>query len=520
MKRKIIGICICMLVIATALPAVGTTNNDIEKKVASFFPPGVEWEYTYGGGEFDWFYDIIPTSDGGYVATGLSEIDNMFYAWLLKISSDGSEEWSVINNDFYGYDIDYDILVNCVIETPDNGYLVGGMGEYYNNYYSTWFAAGYLWKVDVLGVTEWLKPIVNETEPWFLAPQDCKSFDETGLMYAGYYVGYYSPSPADYYLDVALFKTDFDGNLLWYQNYDFGHDWETARSLDKTTDDGYYMAGASLDAPFSNNGGYIMIKTDSDGVIEKQKMFETPGFDYGSAKGCHQTADGGYIISGITDYYGAGGTDLWIIKTDEDFNEKWNKTSGGPNNERCYGMDATEDGGFVFVVIKNASYVGGTKDDTWIINMDGQGNLEWELLIEESGVQWSQSIVQTDDGGFIVAGRTGTIPSPDSDGLIIKIGPFPHFVVDIKGGLGVIAAITNDGLGDAIGVPWEIRVTGGILGMINVTKTGTIDLLAGETQSISTGLFFGLGSITITVEVGVIEETAEGTQLIILSMVK
>jgi hypothetical protein len=222
--------------------------------------------------------------------------------------------------------------------------------------------------------------------------------------------------------------------------------------------------------------------------------------------GCRGTSDG-YIMSGITNSYGAGGTDLWIIKTDADFNEQLNKTYGGTRNDRNYGMDATDDEGYVFVVIKDAYYTGGTRDDTWIINTDGEGNLEWELLIEENGTQWPQSIVQTDDGGFIVAGRTGAIPSPSSDGLILKIGPFPHFDINITGGLGVKVDITNNGLGGAMAVPWEITVKGGILGMINKTKSGLIDFLAGGAKSVSTGMFLGLGSITITVKLGFLETT-------------
>jgi hypothetical protein len=279
------------------------------------------------------------------------------------------------------------------------------------------------------------------------------------------------------------------------------------------------MSGASLDAPFSNNGGFIMIKTDSDGVIENQKMFDTPGFDYGSAKGCHQTADGGFIIAGTTDFYGVGGTDLWIIKTDEDFNETWNKTYGGPNNERCYGMDVSDEEGFVFVVIKNASSAGGTKDDTWILNTDNLGNLEWELLIEETGTQWSQSIVQTDDSGFIIAGRTGSVASPLSDGLILKIGPFPHLDIAITGGIGVTATITNNGFGDAIDVPYEIVITGGFLGMINKTISDTIDVASGGTATVKSGLFFGFGPIHITTTIGPKETTKEGSQLLFFTFI-
>jgi hypothetical protein len=262
-----------------------------------------------------------------------------------------------------------------------------------------------------------------------------------------------------------------------------------------------------------------MITTDNDGNKIWSKIFGSPGSDSSSAMGCRQTTDGGYIMSGITDSYGAGGTDMWIIKTDENGDMQWNKTFGGPNDDRHYGMDGTEDGGYVFVGIKDAYVLSGTKDDLLIINTDGEGNSEWEFLYEKEGTQWMQSIVQTDDEGFIVAGRTGAMGNPDSDGLIIKIGPFPHLDTEVTGGLGIGATVTNNGLGDAMQVPWEITVTGGFLGLINKTFTGTIDIESGATESISLGLLFGLGGIEITVKIGAKEVTVEGTQFLIFSIV-
>jgi len=397
---------------------------------------------------------------------------------------------------------------------------LSGLGRYYLEDLEIYTAAGYLWKVDANGVTEWLQPLGNEEEQWYCVPFVFKSYDGAGWMCGGLYLEYITAE--DYFLDVALFKVDFDGNILWMEHYDLGQDWEWARSIDKTSDDGYFLSGTSVDYPTNvNDGGFFMIKTDDEGTLEWDSIFDGPGFDFSPTMGCHQTDDDGYIMSGITDSYGAGGTDLWIVKTDEDGVMEWDKTYGGTGNERNYGMDATEDedGGYVFIVIKNAFSGGGTKEDTWIINTDSEGNLEWELLIEEDGTQWPQSIVQTDDGGFIVAGRTGPAGSSVSDGLIIKIGAFPHFDIEITGGLGVEATITNNGLGDASDVPYEITVTGGLLGLINKTVNGTIDIEAGATETISSGLLFGLGGIEIIVKVGVKEDIAQGIQFLIFSIV-
>jgi hypothetical protein len=70
------------------------------------------------------------------------------------------------------------------------------------------------------------------------------------------------------------------------------------------------------------------------------------------------------------------------------------------------------------------------------------------------------------------------------------------------------------------GLYWQINVDGGILGKIYKTINGTVDIPPGETKTVGTGKFFRLGPITITAKVADEEKTAEGTQLIIFSMVQ
>jgi hypothetical protein len=88
--------------------------------------------------------------------------------------------------------------------------------------------------------------------------------------------------------------------------------------------------------------------------------------------------------------------------------------------------------------------------------------------------------------------------------------------IDIKGGLGVKAIITNNGLSDLINVTWQIHVEGGILGRINLTVNGTMGVPAGGSFTVSTGLIFGFGLITITVKVADEEWTKTGFVILFL----
>ncbi len=92
--------------------------------------------------------------------------------------------------------------------------------------------------------------------------------------------------------------------------------------------------------------------------------------------------------------------------------------------------------------------------------------------------------------------------------------------VSITGGFGVKAVMKNNGTIDANDLPWQIHIDGGIFGFINKTVDGTVDILAGESVTVETGLLFGFGPISIIVTVADDELTATGTQVIIFSMVK
>lgn len=90
-------------------------------------------------------------------------------------------------------------------------------------------------------------------------------------------------------------------------------------------------------------------------------------------------------------------------------------------------------------------------------------------------------------------------------------------------GLGVRSGIKNIGTGAATNVQWNITVTGGIFHLINKEKTDTIPTLNfGEEQSISLGMFLGLGKILVTItvscdEIPSLQLKADGKQLVIFT---
>ncbi|HYV90967.1 MAG TPA: T9SS type A sorting domain-containing protein [Chitinophagales bacterium] len=149
--------------------------------------------------------------------------------------------------------------------------------------------------------------------------------------------------------------------------------------------------------------------------IEWQKCFGGSWSDW-AAEG-EQTQDGGYIVAGVAESLDGdalgnhGGTDFLILKLDSWGNIVWQKCLGGSGYDYSTSIEQTSDGGFVVGGI--ASSIDGDVDgnhdptgyepDCWIIKLDSAGNIEWKKCLGGSSWDGAYSIEQVADGGYIVA---------------------------------------------------------------------------------------------------------------------
>ena len=240
--------------------------------------------------------------------------------------------------------------------------------------------------------TEWEKTFGGSSADW---GEEARQTTDGGYIIAGATRSYGAGAS-----DVYLIKTDASGSKEWEQTFD-GSDADYANSVQQTTGGGYIIAGATRSYGAGAADVYL-IKTDASGNKEWDKTFGGTMDDY--AHSVEQTTDGGYIIAGLTTSYGAGEEDIYLVKTDSSGNEEWEKTFGGGSTDIAYSVQQTTDGGYIIAGYTN-SYGAGSYD-FYLVKTDASGNMEWEKTIGGGSTDLAYAVQQTTDGGYIITGQT------------------------------------------------------------------------------------------------------------------
>ncbi len=220
----------------------------------------------------------------------------------------------------------------------------------------------------------------------------------------GYIITGYTDSYGAGGADVYLIKTDANGNQTWYKTFG-GSNSDRGYSVQQTLDGGYIITGWTG----SYGAGYddvYFIKTDASGNQTWYKTFG--GLDYDGGYSVQQTLDGGYIITGYTDSYGAGTENVYLIKTDANGDSIWIKTFGGYRFDGGYSVQQTSDSGYIITGYIDAGYF-----KVYLIKTDANGDTSWTKTFGGSSDDCGYSVQQTLDGGYIITGETGNYPHND-----------------------------------------------------------------------------------------------------------
>ncbi|MFK7808294.1 MAG: T9SS type A sorting domain-containing protein [Saprospiraceae bacterium] len=302
---------------------------------------------------------------------------------------------------------------NTVILTNSGGYAIAG----WYDVESLFTAEFYLLVLDAEGDTLW-------TRTYGAAIDTSANFGANGSGNEGFsliqtsddgflFIGERhdtQASPSDAY----AIKIAADGDLEWarlYGGFDDEYGYAVAES-----DNGDYAIGGFTETAGAGPRNMLLIKTNNFGDTLWTKIYGGSSID--AATDMQQTIDGGYILSGNSFSFGAGDSDMYVVRTDEDGNILWQKTFGGELNDICHAIARTEDGGFI--LCGESQNFGEGDTDIYLVKIDSNGNLQWSKTYGGEGKEAGNSVSQTSDGGYIIAGYTREFGSGGEDFYLIR----------------------------------------------------------------------------------------------------
>ena len=403
--------------------------------IKSSLPPA---EFLLGGSVNEVATSICKTTDGGFITAGFSTSSGSGNVtginngssdfWIVKQNASGTMLW---NRLIGGNSAD---RANSIQQTSDGGYIVTGFS--FSSLSGDIVVANHggsdIWvvKLDATGNINWNKLLGGTGNETVYSIQQTSD--------GGYIVSGSSTSSVNGNvtgtnhgsMDSWIIKLDATGNITWSRLLGGVND-EEANSIQQTTDGGYIVSGYSSssadgDVTATNHGGndIWVMKLDASGNINWNKLLGGTANDAGNS--IVQTSDGGYIIAGFTLSTSNGDvaanhglSDLWIVKLNAAGTISWAKLYGGTNLEAANSIQQTSDGNYIVAGYTNSNNNGDITvpshgmTDFWIMKLDAVGNIIWNKLLGGNGDDQAYQIQQLPNGKYIVAGHSASSANGD-----------------------------------------------------------------------------------------------------------
>lgn len=365
--------------------------------------PALTWARTYGGTGDDLALSVEQTSDGGFVVAGgtksfgAGEED----AWVLRLDSTGNVVWQKT----YGAG-----EARSIQQTSDGGFIVAGFTGTFSPVADAW-----VFRLDASGGVVWSMTYGGGDHDVALSVQ--QTFDG-GFVVAGHTRPFGLGSPVD---EAWILRLDSFGGVIWTKTYGGpGFSCDEAQSVQQTSDGGFIFVGRRDPASGCTHESpdAWVVRLNPDGTIAWEETFGVAGAsDYTFS--VQQTSDGGFIVAGLTESSGAGGSDFWVLRLDASGGVVWQKAYGGTGNDLAVSVQQSSDGGFI--VAGFTSSFGAGNFDFWVLRLDSIGNAVWQKTYGGTGDDEAFSVQQTSDGGFIVAGFTGSFGAGGLDASVLRL---------------------------------------------------------------------------------------------------
>ena len=238
------------------------------------------------------------------------------------------------------------------------------------------------------------------------------------------------PPPTAGNADYWIFKTDFDGNIIWSYTYG-GSNADILINIIRTQDGGFMAIGFS----FSDTSGFKsqdsrgerdfwIVKLDENGLFEWDATYGGDAQDFPTS--ILQVQDGSYYIGGFTESRESGEVsfptrggrfDYWLCHIDSNGSLIYDRRFGGPNDDLMDDMIELSNGDLVLAGFSNSNMGGEKSDnsfggnDAWIIRMTPTGNIVWDRIYGGAFDDRSASIIESSPNELFVGGFSSSLPS-------------------------------------------------------------------------------------------------------------
>jgi hypothetical protein len=385
----------------------GFSEHDI--LVLSLLPSGTErWTYMYDGpGEKPYWsevpYEMIQGFDDNlYIAARDGGITTDLDVCVFSVTDAGEFRWASRYAGVYG---DYDMPFSLT-QTPDGnvhaaGYFCGLIAE-----------AGMLSVHGQSGRDLWAYRYIGNSQSMDAAYGITS--DPYGFVYL---TGYDNVNNNNNKLFVIKLNPprNSDG---WYHyqriikiGYDKYHSESNGHSIEKTSDGNFIVAGyMGATSPNTTRDVFLMKIDEACDTMWTKKI----GGSNEEEKGFSviETSDGGFAVTGYTKSYGAGGRDVYLIKTNSSGQLEWQKWYGGSSDDEGKALIQTTDNGFIIAGTTNSYGLG---NDIWLIRTNSGGDTLWTKLLGGTKPDVPNKLIKTSDGNFVLAGSYGV---PDGAGYV------------------------------------------------------------------------------------------------------